>query len=586
MINHTQFRRSLLIAVFAIIIYFIQLQLKVDWSWFSSFNISNINSMTNITSNTNNERVPSNIFTRLFGLDKQIPIPVAPTTEEVERLAMEYQRVLEKNFELDPNNKKILEKESTPSPSTTPTAFKQIPHSHNSDVESEISKQSYGTDDEHSSIMKQNIAFDEQFMDAKPPQEEMFLGQDNSMKGHSPPPFEEQERMREDYLRILEANKDVEPPNFDEIKVSQPGYRKLSNFSIEDLPQPMTTSFGDHYSNAIINNIANSDKICHAAFGLDLFAIKHLLFVEGIDPNILRIDSMYLSAFHCLLSSFEFTSMNSAVALIDKNRFLELNYLLRPHELSNDLRSAHTRDVTNIFANMIVDITIWLMKAKVELETYDTFQHSTFHFAVVNGHLSFLTYILEGKSHHENVYYQELDDNMKLRLINKKDIENRTPVHFATIYGLIDILNLLVKHGGSLDEKDIHNVSPRDIISSPGPITPEDALKYFNIIQSPPRRIDRTSHGFILESELESTSKSELEAEVQLNGGWNTKILDGFDENDLSCDFDTYYDHEISSKDILEKYIYRNSPVLIRGILSHDWYVNMNKLYIEYVNND
>ena len=55
-------------------------------------------------------------------------------------------------------------------------------------------------------------------------------------------------------------------------------------------------------------------------------------------------------------------------------------------------------------------------------------------------------------------------------------------------------------------------------------------------------------------------------------GGWGPERLPGF-EDDMTCDsIDQYYAEEITGEEIYAKYIARNAPVLIRGLLK-DWKV-------------
>ena len=55
-------------------------------------------------------------------------------------------------------------------------------------------------------------------------------------------------------------------------------------------------------------------------------------------------------------------------------------------------------------------------------------------------------------------------------------------------------------------------------------------------------------------------------------GGWGPERLPGF-EDDMACDcIDQYYAEEITGEEIYNKYIARNAPVLIRGLLK-DWKV-------------
>jgi hypothetical protein len=89
-------------------------------------------------------------------------------------------------------------------------------------------------------------------------------------------------------------------------------------------------------------------------------------------------------------------------------------------------------------------------------------------------------------------------------------------------------------------------------------------MKYLNISQRPSKKIDRLLH------------PEDRPDDERLgwwgDGGWNSTRLRGFEE-DMECEgIDQYHHDELSNKDIFQKYIARNTPVLIRGLI-RDWQV-------------
>ena len=138
--------------------------------------------------------------------------------------------------------------------------------------------------------------------------------------------------------------------------------------------------------------------------------------------------------------------------------------------------------------------------------------------------------------------------------------------------GHVEIAYELFKYGADLKLPDNWGVKCIDLIQNPGPIGAEDALKYFNITQRPPRFINRLLQPELANQTDWSTHKSDYDKYSGWPGGyggWDGKRLPGY-ETDMSCDVDMYYTHEITPEEVFTKYIARNTPILIRGLI-HEW---------------
>lgn len=155
-----------------------------------------------------------------------------------------------------------------------------------------------------------------------------------------------------------------------------------------------------------------------------------------------------------------------------------------------------------------------------------------------------------------------LNNGANANVLNKF---KRSPLHYAMAQGHTKCALLLIEAGADLDIKDVFNSSPRDMVESPGAISSQEALQYFNISQRQVRSIGRIIH-----PELSPESALGWAAGT---GGWGPERLNGT-ETDMHCDVDQYFAHEISGDQIFEKYLARSAPVLIRGLLNEWGLVN------------
>ena len=137
----------------------------------------------------------------------------------------------------------------------------------------------------------------------------------------------------------------------------------------------------------------------------------------------------------------------------------------------------------------------------------------------------------------------------------------RTPLHYAAAYGHTEVLQLLIQSGGDINEADFAGATVKDIITSPGPIFKDDASQLLHMNQVDIRVIDRPLHP--------TYDKTESKPIAMNLGGYDSTRLKGY-ENALHCDADQYNKGEITGKEIYEKYLALNRPVLIRGLID-DW---------------
>jgi hypothetical protein len=177
---------------------------------------------------------------------------------------------------------------------------------------------------------------------------------------------------------------------------------------------------------------------------------------------------------------------------------------------------------------------------------------SPLHFAAIGGELELARFLV--------------DHGADLNQVNS---EGRTALHYAAALGHAEICGLLIHAKADADLEDENEVTARDIITNPGPITAEEALKYTGFTQRPAKQIDRLKQPELFpEDEKRGWSIG--------TGGWGPERLQGF-EDDMECSsIDQYYADEIDGETIFKMYLARNAPVLIRGLIG-DW--NVRELY-------
>jgi hypothetical protein len=336
------------------------------------------------------------------------------------------------------------------------------------------------------------------------------------------------------------------------------------SFSLENLPMPSSSAQMNEFVESVMSipvpstptAIRAFEMLCSATLGLDLVALKYLLYDYGLPPKIIdpSTDGSGTSPFHCLsaVGMFGDANSHSHVFPLLKGEKTWLTDLLDP-PLPPLQASVHSMDIKLSLSKSINSTFAWLLAAGAEINIGDHSGHTPLHTAAAYGLESLVElYLLHGGNP------------------NALNHQQKTPLHYAIAYGHSRIGKLLVSYGGNLTLRDIHQVTPMDIISSTGVISSSDALKYFSVVQPPVRTINRLLHPRNPATTSATTNSSNsgagLQDDERFNGGYNSTRLSGY-ETDLSCDVDQYFSHEITGKQLFLEYFARNRPVLIRGLI-------------------
>jgi len=283
-------------------------------------------------------------------------------------------------------------------------------------------------------------------------------------------------------------------------------------------------------------------QICAASLGMDYAALEYLLYDVGLSAS--RVDERNLnnSPLHCLANVYLFgeATSRSHVFNLLKGRKSWVSDLLDP-PLALHMKSVRSQDIKDALATRIEGTFKWLQRAGADINGVNTEMDTPLHYASLGGLVGLVHLLLQ---HGANP--------------NAQNQQGKTPLHYASVYGHVAVASLLVQHGGDMYIRDVHTVRPFDVISNPGVISPSDALKHFNITQRSVRGIGRVIH-------------PELRKEFWPagDGGYGVERLPGY-EDDMQCDVDQYWAHEISGKEIFETYLARSAPILIRGLVD-DW---------------
>ena len=284
-------------------------------------------------------------------------------------------------------------------------------------------------------------------------------------------------------------------------------------------------------------------KLCLAAFSLDFSALEYLLVDVGVSANVSTKSDNFKTALHCLalLHVMADGHPRSELYTVLKGKTSWLSHHFNPP--LGYQHSVLARDIIDGLDKPICEVARWLLRAGVHVDAKDTMSYSALHFAAVGGMLGLSKLLLENGADPD--------------IINN---EKRTPLHYAAANGHTELASILIRYGADVQREDIFGATPIDIISNPGPVLPEDAERYLKITQRPVRRIERTIH-----PELHPARE---DGWLGGRGEWGEERLKGY-EDDMECEIDQYYAHEITADEIYTKYFLRQSPVLIRGLFSN-----------------
>lgn len=336
--------------------------------------------------------------------------------------------------------------------------------------------------------------------------------------------------------RKQEATRSVDP-------TAPLDYRPRS-FSLDGLPRADSPGAFNKFllrviqPNEWVDEKNASNPLCAAALGMDYAALEHLLYDLGVPPDT---GEGLNTPLHCLGSTHIFSDAVSKSYVFNmlKGKPSWITDLLDP-PLEMPVRSIRSQDIRDSLAQRVNGTLQWFVRAGANVNAANVDGHTPLHFAAFSGQMVLVEELLRHGADPD--------------ILNK---QKKSPLHYAIVVGFVQIAALLVKHGADIHAVDIHGVSPMDIISNTGVISGDDAMKYFGVEQNRVRRIERVIH-----PELDPK-------QWPGDGGFGPERLQGF-EDDMECAVDQYWAHEISAKDVFEKYLARLRPILIRGLIN-DW---------------
>eukprot|EP01038_Epipyxis_sp_PR26KG_P007166 gene7166-9769_t len=301
---------------------------------------------------------------------------------------------------------------------------------------------------------------------------------------------------------------------------------------------------------------AAANILCVASFTMDLKALKVLLYDIGIPATITIPSEVNRGPYHCLamLSQMSDANSKSHIFALLKGKKNWLTDFMEPSIVQKQ-SSPLGRDIIEHIQGSMIETAKWLDRAGFDVNHADDYDTTALHYAAAGNEVALVKFML--------------DHGANPNIINK---DHRTALHYAVAWGHGLIGKLLVDAKSDWNLEDTNGVKPIDVISNPGPILPYDALTYFNISQRKAKQIQRVLHP---ENVPVNSTGGRNVGWIGGAGGWGAERLKGF-EDDMSCDnIDQYWADEITGEEIFHKYIARNAPVLIRGLLEN-WEVINN----------
>ena len=285
--------------------------------------------------------------------------------------------------------------------------------------------------------------------------------------------------------------------------------------------------------------------LCLSSFALDVAAVKYLIYDLGVPVNLPYAHDANRTPLHCLALVEVLGDANSKSYIFPmlKNKVNWLTPILDP-PLPRKSHIPMASDIVASLENPAVKIAKWLFRAGADTNIRDKANNTALHFAAYGGMSKLVKCMLEHGAE-----------------VNVQNREGRTPMHNALAMGYVKVASMLLDAGANLDTKDMFGVSCRDMIVNPGPVPKHEASFYFNLTQRDVRKIDR-----IPQPELHPEDPRGWKHGT---GGWGPERLEWVGD-EMRCDMDQYWAHEITGDDIFDKYLARSSPVLIRGLID-DW---------------
>jgi hypothetical protein len=364
----------------------------------------------------------------------------------------------------------------------------------------------------------------------------------NENKRRSEESVEQTDSIHEIASRRREPEEVNDPQGFDSENF------KSKSFSLEGL-KVSATELSDEQKQSLHQAVVDSaTALCEAIYTMNFASLKFLLYDVGVPADAELPRDRMRSAFHCLAMVAAIGDANPTshvfAALKGKSSWVT-PHLNPPLELK--IQSVLSRDIVDSLSEEVIAVANWLLRAGAPIDAMDSVGWTPLHFACTGGLVSLIKLLLENGANP-----------------NAQNREHRTPLHIACAHGDAQVVAMLVAHGADYHLRDVYDVSSWEIVTNPGPIYPDDAMRFLNISQRKAKQINRQ----VRPEEIDDLEMRRIRTWDSGDGGWSTIRLKDF-ENDTSCEgIDQYWADEITADELFQNHFAHGSPVLIRGLLN------------------
>lgn len=281
-----------------------------------------------------------------------------------------------------------------------------------------------------------------------------------------------------------------------------------------------------------------------------MLVLFYFIPLSGVPPNLINSVDNSRNAMHSLAMLHTMADAHSKshlFALLKGKPSWVTPHMDPSLHIPLKQQSPIASDVLTAISPTLLAIGEWLVRAGIDCTVADSGGNTPLHHAAYGGQLDIVQFLLD-----------------KCRVpVDPLNHEMRTPLHHAAAYGHVAIVKALLDAGADVKLQDQNGVNAYDIITNPGVISPDDARNILKMEQRPAKQINRLIHP-------EYHRNDSIAGWAAGTGGWGPERLKGFEE-DMDCSaFDQYWAHEITGQEVYDKYILRNAPVMIRGLLT-EW---------------
>jgi hypothetical protein len=153
------------------------------------------------------------------------------------------------------------------------------------------------------------------------------------------------------------------------------------SFSLDGLTLPESDEFNEWMADShvvergreITNRHDAASQLCAASFGLDLAALKYLLYDVGIPPDVAVVEDANRNALHCvsMVHTMSDAHTKSHVFALLKGKHTWLTPYIEP-PLEAHLSSVLSRDIIEGIQWITVKVAQWLVRAGTPVNAQDS----------------------------------------------------------------------------------------------------------------------------------------------------------------------------------------------------------------------